>query len=248
MTRSSRAFATPRAASAVRLMDSLGLLDVLLPEVAAGRGVTQPKEHYYDVLEHNIETVAALDWMLAEDAPADVSERDFHGVALGGARRRAAPARLPAVRRSAKVALGRRCSSSPACSTTWRSRRRARRTRPDAFASSDTRTSARRLPEGSCSACASAGARLSSSRTMIDAHLRPGQLGQDGPPTRRAMFRFFRDTGRGCGRRAAAQPCRRAGRSRAAHDARGLATGRGVHRIPAVAAATKMKQSFDRRA
>jgi hypothetical protein len=30
---------------------------------------------------------------------------------------------------------------------------------------------------------------------LIDAHLRPGQLSQDGPPTRRAMFRFFRDTG-----------------------------------------------------
>jgi hypothetical protein len=31
--------------------------------------------------------------------------------------------------------------------------------------------------------------------TMVEDHLRPGQLGGDGPPSRRALFRFFRDTG-----------------------------------------------------
>jgi poly(A) polymerase len=30
---------------------------------------------------------------------------------------------------------------------------------------------------------------------MIDAHLRPVQLGQQGAPTRRAVYRYFRDTG-----------------------------------------------------
>jgi poly(A) polymerase len=30
---------------------------------------------------------------------------------------------------------------------------------------------------------------------MIQAHLRPIQLGQQGPPSRRAIYRFFRDTG-----------------------------------------------------
>jgi len=31
--------------------------------------------------------------------------------------------------------------------------------------------------------------------TMVEEHLRPGQLSQQGPPSRRALFRFFRDTG-----------------------------------------------------
>jgi poly(A) polymerase len=32
-------------------------------------------------------------------------------------------------------------------------------------------------------------------RSMIDAHLRPLQMAQSGEPTRRAIYRFFRDTG-----------------------------------------------------
>ncbi|OGO51013.1 MAG: hypothetical protein A2148_02470, partial [Chloroflexi bacterium RBG_16_68_14] len=64
-----RCLATPRAGQALRLMDQLGLLEHLFPEVTAGRGVTQPKEHYWDVFDHAIETVAALDFMLAEEEP-----------------------------------------------------------------------------------------------------------------------------------------------------------------------------------
>jgi hypothetical protein len=30
---------------------------------------------------------------------------------------------------------------------------------------------------------------------MVEEHLRPGQLSDEGPPSRRALFRFFRDTG-----------------------------------------------------
>jgi poly(A) polymerase len=32
-------------------------------------------------------------------------------------------------------------------------------------------------------------------RAMVAAHLRPVQMAQQGPPTRRAIYRFFRDTG-----------------------------------------------------
>jgi tRNA nucleotidyltransferase/poly(A) polymerase len=40
-----RILSTERAACALRLLDELGLLEILLPEVTAGRGVSQPKEH-----------------------------------------------------------------------------------------------------------------------------------------------------------------------------------------------------------
>ena len=65
-----RIFALEAAEPGVRLLEALGLLDVLLPEVAAGKGVEQPKEHAYDVFEHNVRTVAALDVMLATQPPA----------------------------------------------------------------------------------------------------------------------------------------------------------------------------------
>ena len=68
-----RILATPRAGLGIRLADSLGLLHVLLPELSPARGVEQPTEHhYYDVFEHSIHAVSALDQMLS----GAVSESD----------------------------------------------------------------------------------------------------------------------------------------------------------------------------
>ncbi len=46
------------AAKWIRLMDDLGLVSALIPELDVSRGVDQPKEHYYDVFGH---LIAALD-------------------------------------------------------------------------------------------------------------------------------------------------------------------------------------------
>jgi len=52
----------------VRLLDDAGLLDELLPELAEGRGVEQPEQfHVYDVFEHNMRAVEALDEMLRRE-------------------------------------------------------------------------------------------------------------------------------------------------------------------------------------
>ena len=67
-----RILATPRAASGIRLLDSLRLLDEIMPEVTAGRGVDQPFEHHYwDVFDHSVEALAALDMMLAPKADSE---------------------------------------------------------------------------------------------------------------------------------------------------------------------------------
>jgi putative nucleotidyltransferase with HDIG domain len=41
----------------LREMDNLGLLTTLIPELETCRGVEQPKEHFWDVFDHNMETV-----------------------------------------------------------------------------------------------------------------------------------------------------------------------------------------------
>ena len=46
-----------------------------------------------------------------------------------------------------------------------------------------------------CDASASAAPRRASSPTIVESHLRPGQMSSGGPPTQRAVYRFFRDTG-----------------------------------------------------
>jgi len=45
----------------LRYMDELGLLTVLMPEFVAARGMRQPGPHFWDVLEHSVESVGALE-------------------------------------------------------------------------------------------------------------------------------------------------------------------------------------------
>lgn len=58
--------AQPDAFSGVRQMDGLGLLDQVLPEVAALRGVDQSLPHHWPVFEHTLYVLAALERLVAE--------------------------------------------------------------------------------------------------------------------------------------------------------------------------------------
>jgi putative nucleotidyltransferase with HDIG domain len=187
-----RCFATSNAAGAVRLMDKLDLLDVVLPEVTNGRGVTQPKEHYFDVFEHNVEAVAAFDVLLGEEDFDRVRDRhstlwsalsaaprvrEYLQEELSEGRSRAAILKLAALLHDVAKPDSRSVDADG-------------RIRFFGHADIGAET-ARRIMR-----------RLRFSRretdfvaTMIENHLRPGQLGQDWPPSRRAIFRFFRDTG-----------------------------------------------------
>ena len=66
--------AEPNAAVSLRLLDDLDLLCRVLPELSAARGVTQPKEHYWDVFNHSIETVAQLERVLRHGPAPEESD------------------------------------------------------------------------------------------------------------------------------------------------------------------------------
>lgn len=78
----------------VYLLDQLGLLCRVVPELEQGRGVTQPKEHYWDVFTHNVETVGAVEgllertwqpqWVLDEVAWSDDLDAHFRQVIADG--------------------------------------------------------------------------------------------------------------------------------------------------------------------
>jgi poly(A) polymerase len=55
-----------RAAYYLRYLDKLGLLLALIPELAEGKGVEQPTVHFWDVFEHSLQTVAAVEFLLRE--------------------------------------------------------------------------------------------------------------------------------------------------------------------------------------
>lgn len=53
-----------RGATAVFDLDRLGLLEALLPELTAARGVQQPPEHHWDVFNHSLRTVEAVEALI----------------------------------------------------------------------------------------------------------------------------------------------------------------------------------------
>ena len=69
--------AAPSASSSLRLLDELGLLPLAIPELALARGVTQPKEHHWDVFTHCIETAGQVERLLAP-IDSEASPFDAH--------------------------------------------------------------------------------------------------------------------------------------------------------------------------
>ncbi len=69
-----RLLAAPKAAEWLRLLDELGLLLAILPELSVTKGAEQPKEHFWDVFEHSIETVAAIEFLLRIEGSALYNE------------------------------------------------------------------------------------------------------------------------------------------------------------------------------
>jgi poly(A) polymerase len=61
-----RLLTLPRAAYYLRYLDKLGLLLALIPELAESKGVEQPTVHFWDVFEHSLQTVAAVEFLIRE--------------------------------------------------------------------------------------------------------------------------------------------------------------------------------------
>jgi putative nucleotidyltransferase with HDIG domain len=62
------------ATQRLRFLDNHGLLTALMPEFIPARGMPQPGLHYWDVLEHSLETVSTLEQFatLLQQAPEEI--------------------------------------------------------------------------------------------------------------------------------------------------------------------------------
>jgi poly(A) polymerase len=190
-----RMLATDRGSWALRTLDDLALLERILPELAAARGVQQPKEHYWDVFDHSLETVEALDFLLAEGPPQETRWATFWRELWGplgwlpGSRDHFREEVSEGHPRLAILKLGALLHDIAKPQTrTVDSRGRVRFFGHAAVGARMAATIMGRL-------------RFSARETrlvslLVEEHLRPGQLsGQGGLPSRRALFRYFRDTG-----------------------------------------------------
>jgi putative nucleotidyltransferase with HDIG domain len=185
---------TDSAGRALRMLDDLELLDRLLPDAAIMRNVEQPKEHYWDVLGHAFAAVEALDWLLAEGEPSEESQRSLWGELWGqlawwedGRGYFQEQFVMNTYRRALiKLAAFLHDVGKPETKTFEEAGRM--RFFGHHVAGADIAVRAlKRLRFSS--------REVDYVHTVVRAHMRPLLLWQQGEPTRKAVYRFYRDTG-----------------------------------------------------
>ncbi len=184
-----RLLALPRAGQQLAYLDELGLLTALVPELARAKGVSQPVAHVWDVFEHSIQTVSAAGFLLRE------GDWEYGGEEV-----------LEPVPWSDK--LSQYFDQEVSSGSTRRSLLKLAALLHD-IAKPQTKTvsedgRARFLghpQEGAATAVAILERLRFSTREiklvelMVRYHLRPTQMTHEAFPTRRALYRYFRDTG-----------------------------------------------------
>ena len=184
-----RLLAVPGSGRFLVYLDSLGLLTALIPELVAARGVEQPREHFWDIFEHSLKTVLAVDFLLREGS----WEYGDDGL-------------LATVPWSSELAA--HFSPEVGSGSTGRSLLKLAALLHD-IAKPQTRNidedgRMRFLGHAGEGASVAAGVleRLRFSNREIKFveaivlhHLRPMQMSHGGLPSRRAVYRYFRDTG-----------------------------------------------------
>jgi poly(A) polymerase len=183
-----RILALPGAAASIRYLDKLGLLTAIIPELEEMKGAKQPKEHHWDVFNHSVETVATAEFLLRESMwkygkndlltvtpwSEDINRHFDEEVSSGS--NRGLLLKLGALMHDI---------AKPATKTVDESGR----TRFLGHAK-----------EGAAIAAAILERLRFSSReirlveNLIYYHLRPAQMANEGLPTSRAIYRYFRDT------------------------------------------------------
>jgi len=184
-----RLLTLPRAAYYLRYLDKLGLLLALIPELAESKGVEQPTVHFWDVFEHSLQTVAAVEFLIRESdweysnedmlstAPwsdaidrhlsEEVSSGSNHKVLLklGGIFHDIAKPMTKSIDDTGRARFLGHAKQGAAITANILERLR--------FSNREIR-----LVE-----------------SLVYHHLRPAQMANNELPTQRAIYRYFRDTG-----------------------------------------------------
>jgi poly(A) polymerase len=168
-------------------MDRLGLLTTIIPEAEGMRGITQPKEHVWDVLTHCLKTVEALDYLLRQgrwqyadvldEVPWTSESAGYFAAEVGSGTSRAVLFRLAALLHDIAKPQTKSVQESG----------RIRFLGHGEEGADTARAVLERLRFSN--------REIRMVETAVKYHLRPTQMGWPQSPTRRALYRFFRDTG-----------------------------------------------------
>ena len=184
-----RLLAISQAGHFLGYLDSLGLLTAMIPELAQAKGVKQPKVHFWDVFDHSIETVVAVDFLLRQGAWKYANEGVLDVVSWSA---------VLSQRFGLEVSSGSTTGSLLKLAALLHDVAKPQTKTIDAIGR------ARFLGHASEGAGIAANIlerlRFSTKEvklveTMVRHHLRPGQMSHNGFPSHRAIYRYFRDTG-----------------------------------------------------
>ena len=178
---------TTRAYHSFRHLDRLGLLDPIMPELATTKGAAQPKEHFWDVFDHSLETVAAVERLLQEEGGEKEDElltlvpwspdiaRHF-AQELAGGRTRGALLKLAGLLHD----IGKPMTKTIEQNGRMRFLGHAQLGAAMAVQLMERLRFSNR--------------EIKMVQLMIEHHMRPGYLMAQEMPSRRAIYRYFRDT------------------------------------------------------
>ena len=170
-------------------MEKMGLLTALIPELSPLKGVEQPKEHHWDVFEHSIKTVSAVDFILHQGVwdYQDKTELAMVPWTSSTAQYFEQPVSSGSTRRSlVKLAALLHDISKPQTKAFDENGRMRFLGHPETGAE---------VVEGILERLRFSVKENKTVATMVKYHMRPTQMSLDAMPTSRAIYRYFRDTG-----------------------------------------------------
>ncbi|MEF3273416.1 MAG: HDIG domain-containing protein [Chloroflexus sp.] len=179
------------AAAGLRLLDELGALTIIFPELEPARDCDQPRIHFLPVLAHMLETVAAIDWLIDNGEPPVAVQTHPHlsrDLPFAKQYHDLLNQRRGSVRRAALLKLAALLHDIAKPHT--------RVDHPDGTVTFYGHQSL------GAEIAAQIGRRLRLSRAdiaylvcIVKEHMRPGQMRDSGQLSERGIHRFFRDTG-----------------------------------------------------
>lgn len=183
-----RLLAVPHPEKFLFHLDELGLITALFPELAKTKGVEQPREHAWNVFDHSLQTVIAVDfilhqgsWQYGDDevlaaVPWSEELAEHFAREVSGSSRRVL----------LKLAALLHDIAKPETKAVGEDGRTHffGHDKLGGTVASDMLTKLR-----------FSGREAKLVEIVINYHMRPGQMSQQGLPTQRAIYRYFRDCG-----------------------------------------------------
>ncbi len=168
-------FDTPGAYESLVVLDKLKIFEIIFPEIKAMRGIGQGPYHHLDVWQHTLETLKQFE-LLMEAVKLDTQISRYLGEELSSMRKRSSLLKL-------------------ACILHDVGKPKALRREKGKIIFHGHERVGLGMTRAVCRRLKLANDETRSLERIVLWHLRPGYLADNGRPTERAIFRYFRDAG-----------------------------------------------------